>query len=118
MVISVKLPTKKGLIIYALGSSESKPFQSRSKGEILGQARKKERLSRSELNQAFLTDSDAELFVYLIQCIRFGVMKSSVSEPGLSVTCFFKAAVFLTIRHSMLCKRQTHKPSRKKMEIF
>ena len=53
-------------------ASESKPFQSRSKGEILGQARKKERLSRSELNQAFLTDSDAELFIYLIQFVRFG----------------------------------------------
>ena len=53
-------------------ASESKLFQSRSKGEILGQARQKERLSRSELNQAFLTDSDAELFIYLIQCVRFG----------------------------------------------
>ena len=53
-------------------ASESKPFQSRSKGEILGQARQKERLNRSELNQAFLTDSDAELFIYLIQCVRFG----------------------------------------------
>ena len=99
-------------------ASTPKPFQSRCKGEIPGRGTRKERLSRSELKQAFLTDSDAERFVYLIQCIRFGVMKSSVSEPGLSVTCFFKAAVFLTIRHSMLCKRQTHKPSRKKMETF
>ena len=56
-------------------ASESKPFQSRSKGEILGQARQKERLSRSELNQAFLTDSDAELFIYLIQFVRFGSWK-------------------------------------------
>ena len=52
--------------------SESKPFQSRSKGEIPGRARRKERLSRFKLKQVFLTDSDAELFMNLIQCIRFG----------------------------------------------
>ena len=46
-------------------TSESKPFQSRSKGEIPGWARRKERLSRSKLKQAFLIDSDAELFMYL-----------------------------------------------------
>ena len=51
---------------------ESKPFQSRFKGEIPGRTRQKERLSSSELKQAFLTDSDAERFMYLIQCIRFG----------------------------------------------
>ena len=56
-------------------ASESKPFQSRSKGEIPGQARRKERLSRSKLKQAFLTDSNAELFMYLIQSIRFGSLK-------------------------------------------
>ena len=56
-------------------ASESKPFQSRSKGEIPGRARRKERLSRSKLKQAFLIDSDAELFMYLIQCIRFGLWK-------------------------------------------
>ena len=33
-------------------ASESKPFQSRSKGEIPGRARRKERLSRSKLKQA------------------------------------------------------------------
>ena len=49
-------------------ASESKPFQSRSKGEIPGRARRKERLSRSKFKQAFLTDSDAELLMYLIQC--------------------------------------------------
>ena len=60
-------------------ASESKAFQSRSKGEIPGRARRKERLSRSKLKQAFLIDSDAELFMYLlIQCIgsaheKFGV---------------------------------------------
>ena len=60
-------------------ASESKPFESRSKGEIPGRARRKKRLSRSKLKQGFLTDSDAELFMYLIQCIlgsaheKFGV---------------------------------------------
>ena len=44
-------------------ASESKQFQSRSKGKILGQAKRKERLSRSKLKQAFLVDSDAELFI-------------------------------------------------------
>ena len=53
-------------------ASESKAFQSRSKGEIPGRASRKERVSRSKLKQAFLIDSDAELFIYLIQCIRFG----------------------------------------------
>ena len=52
-------------------ASESKAFQSRSKGEIPGRARRKERVSRSKLKQAFLIDSDAEL------------MKSTASEPGL-----------------------------------
>ena len=33
--------------------SESKRFQSRSKGEIPSRARRKERLSRSKLKQAF-----------------------------------------------------------------
>ena len=35
-------------------ASESKPFQSRSKGEIHGRVRRKERLSRSNLKQAYL----------------------------------------------------------------
>ena len=56
-------------------ASESKPFQSRSKGEIPGCARRKERLSRSKLKQAFLIDSETELFMYLIQFIRFGSWK-------------------------------------------
>ena len=43
--------------------SESKAFQSRSKVEIPGRARRNERQSRSELKQAFLIDSDAELFM-------------------------------------------------------
>ena len=52
-----------------------KSSQSRSKGKIIGQARRKERLSRSKLKQALLIDSDTDLFVYLIQCIRFGSWK-------------------------------------------
>ena len=37
------------------------------------------------MKQAFLTDSNAELFMYLIQCIRVRLMKSTASEPGLIV---------------------------------
>ena len=70
-------------------ASESKPFQSRSKGEILGQDRREERLSRSKLKQAFLIDSDGELFMYLIQCIRVRLMKSSASELDLNVFSSF-----------------------------
>ena len=40
-------------------------------------SRRKERLSRSKLKQVLLTDSDAELFMYLIQCIRLGVWTGS-----------------------------------------
>ena len=53
-------------------ASESKPLQSRSKGEIPGRARRKERLSRLKLKEAFLIDSVTELLMYLIQRIRFG----------------------------------------------
>ena len=78
MVISVKLPTKYGLIIYALGSVHEKfgvyikavPKSLQRRNSRPGNA--KRTAGRSELKQAFLTDSDAELFVYLIQCIRFG----------------------------------------------
>ena len=45
-------------------ASDSKPFQSRSKGEILGQARREERLSHSKLKQVFLIDSDGEFFMF------------------------------------------------------
>ena len=47
-------------------ASESKPLQSRSRVEIPGQARRKERLGRSKLKEQFLIDSDTELFMYLI----------------------------------------------------
>ena len=53
-------------------ASESKPLQRRSKVEIPSQARRKERLGHSKLKEPFLIDSDAELFMYLIQGIRFG----------------------------------------------
>ena len=55
-------------------ASESKPFQRRSIGEIPGRAGRKERLSRFEFKgkQAFLIDSDTELFMYLIQCSVLG----------------------------------------------
>ena len=59
-------------------ASESKLFQSRSKGEIPGQPRRKERLSRSKLNQAFLIDSDAELFMYLINALGSALEKFGV----------------------------------------
>ena len=83
MIISVKRLTKYVIIIYALGSgyeslaSKVKPFQSRFKVETLGWDRREERLSRSILKQAFLIDSDAELFMYLFQCtcIRFSSRK-------------------------------------------
>ena len=83
MLISVRLLTKhvisQNLCIrfgtLKSSASESKPFQSRFKGEIPSRARRKKRLSHSKLKQAFLTDSDAELFVLLIQCIRFGSRK-------------------------------------------
>ena len=52
MLISVILLTKYIEIKYVLGSVHE--------------------LSRSKLKQAFLIDSDAERFMYLIQCIRFG----------------------------------------------
>ena len=35
-------------------------------------AKQKEWLSHSKLKQAFLIDSDAKLFIDLIQCIKFG----------------------------------------------
>ena len=60
-------------------ASESKPFQSHSKGKIPSWARRKDQLSPSKLKQVFLTDSDTELFMYLIQYInrvahaKFGV---------------------------------------------
>ena len=45
-------------------ASESKPFLSRSKGEILGRARRKEHLSRFNLKQAYQFTTNAELFMF------------------------------------------------------
>ena len=70
--------------------SESKAFQSHSKGEIPSHARREEWLSPSKLNEVFLIDSDAKLFMNVIQCVRFGSRKvrplncasvSFVSQP-------------------------------------
>ena len=90
------------MIIYALASdmkrsaSESKPFQSRSKGEILGQARRKERLSRSKLKQVFLSDSDVELFMHLIQCIRLGLWKVQSLNQAFEVSKLWSMAEFIS----------------------
>ena len=72
MLNSIELLTKY-LIIYALGFVYEK-FGSKvaPKAKLPGRARRKERLSRSKLIQAFLIDLDAKLFMYLIQCTRFG----------------------------------------------
>ena len=50
--------------------------------EIPGWAWRKEWLSHSKLKQAFLIDSDTELFMSLIQCFGFG-SRSLASEPDL-----------------------------------
>ena len=73
MLICVKLLTKYVIIIYALGSVHEK-VRRLNQGKIPGRAKRKEQLSRSKLKKALLIDSDAELFMYmyLIQCIRFG----------------------------------------------
>ena len=86
-------------------ASESKPFQSRSKGEIPGRARQKERLSRSKLKQAFLIDSDAELFMYLSQCVRFGLW--NVRRLNRAQVSHWHACVFglvLEVRLSVILK--------------
>ena len=51
-------------------ASESKPFQSRSQVKILGGARQEDQLSHFKLKQVFLINSDAELFMFFIHCIR------------------------------------------------
>ena len=57
---------------YMKSVAESMLFmQSCSRFKIPGQARKEERLGRSKLKEPFLTDSDAKLFMYLIQGVRF-----------------------------------------------
>ena len=58
--------------------SDSKPFQSRSKGEIPSQAWRKERLSCVKLNQAFLIDSWRRTFHVLYS--MYQVVSGSVHE--------------------------------------
>ena len=77
MLILAKMLAKYFIIIYALGSVHEKFgvwIKAVPKANP-GQTGRKELLSRSKLKQAFLIDSDAELFMYLIQCIRFGSWK-------------------------------------------
>ena len=64
--LCVKLGTLKGRRLNQSRSKVVPPF------DIAGRAKREERLSRSKLKQAFLIDSDAEFFMFLIQCIRFG----------------------------------------------
>ena len=52
----------------------AEPFQIET-AEIPGWARREEWLSRSKLKQPFWTDSDTELFMYLIRGIRLGSWK-------------------------------------------
>ena len=65
-------------------ASESKLFQSRSKGELPGRARRKERLSCSKLKQAFLTDQTPNFHI-LNSVYEVRLMNSSASKPGLMV---------------------------------
>ena len=72
MLISVKLLAKYFKMIYALASTHEKfglLNQSRFKVEIPSWAKRIERLSSSKLKWAFLTDSNAELFKYLINAV-------------------------------------------------
>ena len=65
----VKLLTKYVMRIYALGFVHEKSgvrIKDVPKSKFLAE------LNHSKLKQAFLVDSDAALFMYLIQCIRFG----------------------------------------------
>ena len=54
---------------------ESKSFLRRLKVEFPGRAGREQRLSRSKWKRVFLIDSDAKLFMCLIQYIRFGSWK-------------------------------------------
>ena len=81
MLISVKLLTKYVMRIYALGSVHEKSgvwIKEVPKSKFPAGLGGKEWLSRSKLKQAFLIDSDAELFRSLIQCIRLGSWKVHV----------------------------------------
>ena len=59
-------------------ASESEPFQSRFEGEIPGWARQKERLSSSELKQAFLI----QILTANFSCTFFNVLGSAHEKFG------------------------------------
>ena len=84
-------------------ASESKPFQSSSNGEIPCRARREEQLSRSKFKQAFPTDSDAELFMCLIQCIRLGSYKVRRLNRAF---CFFLFSTSSYVPSRCLCRDQ------------
>ena len=66
-------------------ASESKPFQSRSKGEIPDRARRKERLSRSKLKQALIPNLFRRRTFHTLNSMDYvRLPKSSASEPGLT----------------------------------
>ena len=72
--------------------SESKPFQSHFKAEIPDQAMQEAQLSHSKLKYKFLIDSEAELYMCLIPCIRFGIL----TRPKLTIIIF--VSKFLVVK--------------------
>ena len=82
MLISVKLLTKYVIIIYALGSAHEKfgvwikavPKSLQRQNSRPGKAKRTAEPFQIETGVPII-DSDAELFMYLIQCIRFGSRK-------------------------------------------
>ena len=91
--------------------SESKASQSPSKCEISGRARQKQRLSRSKLKQAFLSDSDAELFLYLRQCMTFGWWKVRLKglKNGQKAICTKRSCdiIFIKMKVIWFCLQKT-----------
>ena len=82
MLISVKLPTKKRYnnLCITFGTWKVRRLnQSRSKvapkAKFLAGLGEKNGWAVPNWKQAFLINSDAELFMYLIQCIRLGSWK-------------------------------------------
>ena len=94
MLIWDKLLTKNAIIIYSIGTLHEKygvwikavpKIDPKSKFPA-GLGKGEEWLSRSKVKKAFLIDSDAELFLYLIQCMRFAHEKFSVWRNRALVT--------------------------------
>ena len=92
-LISVKLLTKyvKKLCFmfdtWKVRRLDSKPFQSRCKGEIPSEARRKEWLRCVKLNQAFLTDSWRRTFQVLYSMYEVRLMKSLASWVVSMTSC-------------------------------